>query len=180
MAKYPLLPAEEESRLLDIHIQENFIERVFAYHRLNNLFNNGYSRKRIIEFHTVSKYQILSHSQKHYTELGRMVASIKQFTPAQFKKSYCRLYMEAMKIKATVKKIVNVLQHILGFLKDNLNSEDKKYILRVIDVYRKNRAPLIVPITILRLFITKFNVSYIASQIYLNPHPRELMLKNHS
>ncbi|MEE9443983.1 MAG: DUF523 and DUF1722 domain-containing protein [candidate division Zixibacteria bacterium] len=179
MEKYPFLPVEEEGRLNDIRTRENFIERIFAYYCLDNLFNGGYSGKKIIEFHTVSKYLILSHSQKHYTELGKLVAKIKQYTPAQFKKEYSRLYMEALKIKTTVKKQVNVLQHIFGFLKDYLNSEDKKYLLEVINDYHKNLVPLVVPVTLLKLFILRHGVTYIANQIYLNPHPKELMLRNH-
>jgi uncharacterized protein YbgA (DUF1722 family) len=87
--------------------------------------------------------------------------------------------MEILSVRTTARKNVNVLQHILGFLKKRLTHEEKKDILTVIDDYRRGLVPLIVPVTLIRHYINKFQVEYIRDQIYLNPHPKELMLRNH-
>jgi uncharacterized protein YbgA (DUF1722 family)/uncharacterized protein YbbK (DUF523 family) len=179
MAQYPLLPVEEEGRLHDARLRENFIVRVFAYHRLQNLFNGRYSRGALVKFHTAHKYLLMAHSPKHYRELGQLVARVKQYTPSQMRDKYCALFMECLKVKTTTRKNVNVLHHILGFLKENLSSEDKQDIIRVIEDYRNELAPLIVPITLVRHYVMKHDVEYIKDQIYLNPHPKELMLRNH-
>jgi uncharacterized protein YbgA (DUF1722 family)/uncharacterized protein YbbK (DUF523 family) len=179
MDQYPLLPVEEEGRLNDARLRENFIVRVFAYHRLQNLFNGRYSRGALVKFHTVHKYLLLAHSPKYYGELGQLVARVNQYTPSQIRDKYCALFMECLKVKTTARKNVNVLHHILGFLKTNLASEDKQDIIRVIEDYRNELVPLIVPITLVRHYVMKHDVEYIKDQIYLNPHPKELMLRNH-
>lgn len=176
---HPLLPVEEEGRLNDPRIRENFIERVFAYHRLRQLFAKRYTRGGMVEFHTVNKYLMLAHSPKHYTELGRLVAAIKDYTPNEFRLEYGRLYMEGLTTKATTKKHVNVLQHILGFLKDNLNSDQKERVLSVIEDYRHELIPLIVPLTLIRHYVDLHGNDFIRKQLYLNPHPKELKLRNH-
>ena len=177
--RYPLLPVEEEGRLHDIKIRENFIVRVFAYDRVQNLFENGYQRKDVMEFHTVHKYLLLAHSPKHYSQLGKIVAAIKEYKAEEFAKIYSEMFMDALGFKSTVAKNVNVMQHIMGFLKKHLDAEDRKYILNIIEDYRNELVPLIVPITLIKQFIDKYQIDYIRNQYYLNPHPRELMLRNH-
>ncbi len=179
LRRFPLLPIEEEGRLNDTAIRENFIERVFAYHSLQNLFIGRFSRGKIVQFHTINKYQLLSHSPKHYRELGALVAAIKKQTPDAFRENYSRLYMDTLAVRATARKHVNVLQHILGFLKNDLPADDKKYILDTIEDYRQGLIPLVVPITLIKNFIRKYDIAYIADQTYLNPHPKQLMLRNH-
>jgi uncharacterized protein YbgA (DUF1722 family)/uncharacterized protein YbbK (DUF523 family) len=179
MEQYPLLPVEEEGRLTDARIRENFIERVFAYHTLRRLFDSRFSRRAMVRFHTVNKYLLLSHSPAHYRRLGSLVAAIKDYSPAEFRDEYGKLYMDALAVKSTARKNVNVLQHILGFLKRDLPPDDKTYILGIIEDYRQGLIPLVVPMTLIKNFIRKFRVSYIADQTYLNPHPKELMLRNH-
>ncbi len=179
LARHPLLPVEEEGRLNDARLRENFIERVFAYHRLKTLLAGPFRRGEVVAFHAANKYLILSHSPKHYTLLGRLVADIKKYAPAGFREEYSALFMEAMAVKATPQKNYNVLLHILGFLKDHLTPEDKQYLLGVCDDYRRGLAPLAVPLTLVKLFLTRHDVPYIADQTYLNPHPKELMLRNH-
>lgn len=179
LCQFPLLPVEEEGRLNDAAIRENFIERVFAYHSLEELFKGRFSRGKIVRFHTINKYLLLSHSPKHYRELGSLVAGIKKHAPDTFRETYSRLYMEALAVKTTVRKNVNVLQHILGFMKNDLPAEDKKYVLEVIEDYRQGLVPLVVPITLIKNFIRKYGITYIADQTYLNPHPKQLMLRNH-
>jgi len=179
MEQYPLLPVEEEGRLNDARIRDNFIERVFAYYRLRRLFASGFSRGALVAFHTANKYLILAHSPKHYTLLGRLAAEVKAHRPSEFREKYSALFMEALTIKATPKKHHNVMLHILGYLKTDLEPADKKYILGVLDDYRLGLVPLVVPLTLLRHYVAKQGVTYIADQIYLNPHPKELMLRNH-
>lgn len=178
--RYPLLPVEEEGRLNDPRLRENFIERVFAYNRLRSLFRDDYSRQRVVLFHTVNKYLLLAHSPKHYKSLGALVADVKNYPPAEFREAYSALFMEAMAVRATPSKNVNVLHHILGFLKKSLDPGDKKYVLDVIEDYRAGLVPLIVPLTLIRAYVQKYGVAYIIDQTYLNPHPKELMLRNHA
>ena len=175
----PLLPVEEEGRLNDSRLRENFIVRVFAYHSLQELFKGKFSRGKVVEFHAGNKYLILAHSPAHYKQLGQLTAAISKLPPADFQYKYMNMFMEALKVKTTAKKNVNVLHHILGFLKKHLDSEDKKYLLEVIDDYRQELVPLIVPITLLKNYLHKCDIQYILGQTYLNPHPKELMLRNH-
>ncbi len=178
---HPLLPVEEEGRLNDPIIRENFIERVFAYHNLQQLFAGGhFKRGEVVVFHSANKYLIMSHSNKHYKIMGQLVAAIKKHKPSEFRDLYMQQFMEALAIKATVKKHTNVLQHILGFLKDHLDSRDKQSIIGVIEDYRKGLVPLVVPVTLLGHFVDRFEIEYIANQTYLKPHPKELMLRNHA
>jgi uncharacterized protein YbgA (DUF1722 family)/uncharacterized protein YbbK (DUF523 family) len=175
----PLIPVEEEGRLNDTKIRENFITRVFGFNRLRNLLNNNFSRGSLVRFHTIHKYLLLSHSTKHYQMLGKVVADSGKHPLTQVGQSYSALFMEGLQIKTTTKKNVNVLQHILGYLKKQLISAERQDILNVIDDYHQDLLPLIVPITLLRHYIYKHDVQYIKDQIYLNPHPKELMLRNH-
>ncbi len=179
LGHFPLLPIEEEGRLNDAAIRENFIERIFAYHNLRKLFTGRFSRGKVVRFHTINKYLLLSHSPKQYRELGALVAAIKKYTPGDFRDAYSNLFMDTLSVKTTVRKNVNVLQHILGFMKNDLSPGDKKYILDIIEDYRQGLVPLVVPITLIRNFIRTYDVTYIADQTYLNPHPKQLMLRNH-
>jgi len=174
-----LLPVEEEGRLHDNRLRENFIVRVFAYHRLQSLFRVRFSRSRMVAFHTNEKYLLLAHSPRHYKELGQLVAAIKEYTPAQFKSQYSASYMQALSVKTTVKKNVNVLQHMMGFLRDLLQPPEKQDILRVIEDYRSGIVPLIVPLTLIKHYLQIHDVPYLNGQVYLSPHPKELMLRNH-
>lgn len=175
----PLLPIEEEGRLHDARLRENFIVRVFAYHRLQALFRGTFSRGDVVRFHTAHKFLLLAHSPKQYRELGALVAAVKQHRPAEFRKLYAELFMSALATKTTTKKNVNVLTHVFGFLKEHLTSEQKQSILAVIEDYRNELVPLVVPMTLIRHYVDLLGVDYIADQIYLTPHPKELMLRNH-
>jgi uncharacterized protein YbgA (DUF1722 family) len=177
--QYPLLPVEEEGRLNDARLRENFIVRVFAYDRLRNLFDGRFKRGDVVRFHAGHKYLLLAHSPKHYSEMGRLVAAIAGHKPSEFRDLYCRAFMEALAVKTSTKKNVNVLQHIMGFLKDKLTSAEKADINRVIEDYHRGLVPLVVPLTLVRHYVDKHQVEYIQDQVYLNPSPKELMLRNH-
>jgi uncharacterized protein YbgA (DUF1722 family)/uncharacterized protein YbbK (DUF523 family) len=176
---YPLLPVEDEERLNDAALRENFIVRVFAYHRLKELFSGRFSRNPAVQFHTAHKYLMLAHSPVHYRQLGKLVADIKNMPVHKFRDQYSRVFMEGLQTRSTVKKNVNVLHHILGHLKNVLAAGDKQAILNAIDDYHKSLVPLVVPLTFLRHHVDKHRVEYIQNQVYLFPHPKELMLRNH-
>lgn len=177
---HPLIPVEEEGRLNDPVLRENFIERVFAYHRLQKLMDGRFTVGKLVAFHTAEKYLLLSHSTTHYKELGRLVAGAKSMDPADLRERYVTTFMDALRVRSTVKKNVNVLQHIIGYLPDTITGTERKEILQVIEDYRQGFVPLVVPVTLLRHYVRTHSVEYIANQVYLNPHPKELMLRNHS
>jgi uncharacterized protein YbgA (DUF1722 family)/uncharacterized protein YbbK (DUF523 family) len=179
MQRYSLLPVEEEGRLCDHRLRESFIERVFAHHRLRLLMGSRFDRGRLVKFHTTEKYLILSHSPRHYTLLGRLVAAAKRFPPAELRDRYAALYMEALAVKTTAGKNINVMMHILGFFKERLAAAEKADLLQVIEDYRGGLIPLVVPLTLLKHYVRKFDIEYVRDQVYLNPHPKELMLRNH-
>lgn len=177
---FPLIPVEEEGRLNDLNLRENFIVRVFTYHDLQKVFGNrSFKRREVISFHTRHKLLLMAHSPKHYRALGKLVADIAKLTPGQFKSQYCHDFMAALKLKATSKKNVNVMHHIMGYMKKYLSKVEKEDILTTIEDYRNNLVPLIVPLTLINHYINKFGVEYIRDQSYLKPHPKELMLRNH-
>lgn len=176
---FPHLPIEEEGRLNDPALRDNFIVRVFAYSRLQGLFDGKFDRSEIVRFHTVHKYLLLAHSPKHYKTLGQLVAQIKRYKPENFREKYIETFMQGLFVKSTTRKNANVLQHIMGFLRPHLDAQARADIIKVIDNYRAGLVPLVVPITLIKHYINLFNVEYIKDQVYLDPHPEELMLRNH-
>ncbi|UCD64883.1 MAG: DUF523 and DUF1722 domain-containing protein [Candidatus Zixiibacteriota bacterium] len=176
---FPLLPIEEEGRLNDARLRENFIVRVFSYRRLQNLFDGRFTLARLVRFHTVHKYLLLAHSPKHYKQLGQLVAAARKYALPDLRKEYAGLFMEAFSVKTTAKKNVNVMHHIMGFLKNLLTADRKKDILRSIEDYRNGLVPLVVPLTLIRHYVVIHDIEYVCDQVYLNPYPDELMLRNH-
>ena len=179
LAAFPLLPVEEEGRLHDLGLRENFVERVFAYRRWRDLVESGLTRGRLVAFHTAHKLLLMAHSPKHYAALGRLVADAKAQLPRALESAYGAQFMEALRVPATPKKQVNVLQHILGYLKRDLDAGDKTELLQVIGDYHRGLVPLIVPLTLLKHHLKRIGVPYVLDQVYLEPHPKELMLRNH-
>lgn len=176
----PLIPTEDEGRLTDPGFRENFIVRVFCFSRLKEeLLNRKARSKDIVEFHTRHKFLLLAHSRKHYQALGKIVAEVKDKPWNRVLSSYTLIFMEALILKSTPKKNTDVLMHMMGFLKKNLAKEEKKDIFDAIEDYRNELIPLIVPITLVRHQVKKHNIEYLLNQVYLNPHPKELMLRNH-
>lgn len=177
--RFPLIPVEDEGRLNDPGLRENFIERVFCYRRFQDLLNRVATRQAVVQFHTIHKYLLLAHSQPHYQALGRLVGRAERYPPKGLALRYGEVFMKALAVKATVRKHVNVLQHMFGYLKARLGAQEKIELLGVIDDYHRGLTPLIVPLTLIRHYVQIFDVRYICDQIYLNPHPKELMLRNH-
>jgi uncharacterized protein YbgA (DUF1722 family)/uncharacterized protein YbbK (DUF523 family) len=180
MEHFSLLPAEDEGRLHDPRLRENFIERIFVLKRWRFLLGDKQNRGKLVSFHTQHKLLILSHSPKHSRAMGKLVAAAKNIPPKQLYTQYQELLMEALKLKATVRKNVNVLQHMMGYFKKQLSADEKQELLEVIAQYRKGYTPLIVPITLIKHYVRKYDQSYLRDQVYLNPHPVELKLRNHA
>jgi len=179
MEYFPLLPVEDEGRLSDPGLRENFIERVFVFRRWKDFIHKGGTIKDLISFHTNHKLLVLSHSPRHYRTLGTLVATAKEFKPALLYTEYLSILIEGLRMIATTKKNTNVLQHIMGYFKNQLTQDEKKELMEVIGDYHKGLIPLIVPIVLLRHYVRKYDEPYLKRQHYLNPHPAELMLRNH-
>jgi uncharacterized protein YbgA (DUF1722 family)/uncharacterized protein YbbK (DUF523 family) len=179
MEYFPLLPAEDEGRLHDPGLRENFIERIFALKRWRESLSDKNSKKSLIDFHSRHKLLILAHSPRHYQMMGKLVAEQKNLGVQDVRKQYQDLLLESLKIKATPAKHVNVLQHMMGYFKDQLSADEKKELLELINSYRDGYIPLIVPITLISHYVRKYNEPYLKDQLYLNPHPSELQLRNH-
>ena len=176
---FPALPIEEEGRLQDPVLRENFIERVFAYDRLRALFDGRWTLNGLIAFHTAHKMALLAHSTAAYHELGRLVASGKELPRPELRRRYEALFMKTMARPATAARHTNVLMHMAGHLKKRLDDASRRELADCIDEYRRELVPLVVPLTLLRHHVRAHHVAYLAGQTYLEPHPRELMLRNH-
>lgn len=178
MDHFPLLPVEDEGRLHDPVLRENFITRIFVLRR----WREAAARKRLgslVEFHTRHKLLLLAHSERHYRALGKLVAQARQYPAGELFAAYEQGLMTALACKPTVKKQVNVLLHLLGYFKKVLSPAEKAELLELIDQYHREYVPLLVPLTLLNHYVRKYNDAYLAGQYYLQPHPVELKLRNH-
>ncbi len=179
MEHFPLLPIEEEGRLHDPKLRDNFIEQIFTLKRWREVLAKKENRGNLVGFHTQHKLLVLSHSPNHYQFMGKLVAKAKEMPLKELFQQYQALLMEALKLKTTPKKNSNVLMHMVGYFKEQLSSDEKKELLEVIDHYRQEYIPLIVPITLIQHYVRKYDQPYLKQQVYLNPHPLELQLRNH-
>ena len=170
----PLLPCEEEGRLNDLHLRENFVERVYVYSRWKQLAEEGITAQKLVQFHSRHKFIILSHNQKKYRELGQLMSNIPKNDLDAFANNYISQVMAVLKKPATRKNHINVLQHLQGYLRPNLDGDDKKELLQAIETCRTKDGPLTVPRTLLRHYFRKFPDEYIARSYYLQPYPDEL------
>jgi len=179
MEHFPLFPVEDEGRLHDPGLRENFIERIFTLKRWREVLGKKKKRGNIVDFHSKHKLLILSHSPKHYQMMGKLVAQAKDLRLKELYQQYQTLLMGSLQLKTTTKKNANALQHTMGYFKEQLSSDEKQELLEVIDHYRKEYIPLIVPITLIHHYVRKYNQPYLRQQVYLNPHPLDLQLRNH-
>lgn len=177
--RFPLLPVEDEGRLHDPGLRENFIERVFVYKRWKEFTASNRTPGGLVSFHTAHKLLVMSHSTKHYSALGKLVADPKRYKRDELFQKYFGTLMEGLQLLATVRKNTNVLQHMAGYFKKQLSVDEKQELQEVITNYHKELVPLIVPITLLQHYVRKYNAGYLKQQAYLNAHPLELMLRNH-
>lgn len=172
---FPLVPAEEDGRLNDSSLKENFIERIFARH--DWLTNYEESAKFLYYFQTKYKYTLMAHSPQKQKDLGKLIADVTKDNIKEVIKEYENLFMEAMGEIATTKKHTNVLHHIMGYFKNDITSDEKQELVELIENYHNGLLPLIVPVTLLNHFVRKYKESYLEGQHYLNYHPMELMLR---
>jgi uncharacterized protein YbgA (DUF1722 family)/uncharacterized protein YbbK (DUF523 family) len=177
MEHFPLLPVEEEGRLNDPALRENFIERIFTLARWREILSARKNRGGLIEFHTGHKMMILSHSTSYYRDMGRMVAQSKEIPIKELFARYEESLLKALKLMATTKKNTNVLMHMMGYFKRNLSADEKDELLQIIDFYRNGLVPLVVPLTLINHYVRKYDQPYLRQQFYLNPHPAELQLR---
>jgi len=180
MRRFPLLPLEEDGRLHDMGLRENFIERVFVYRRWTYLLDTNPTPAGVVAFHTAHKLTMMAHSPEYYQKMGRLVAQAGDLPWAELVERYGHLLMEGLKVMTTTGRHVNVLQHLMGYLKDFLDQHDRAELLGVIQDYQRELVPLIVPVTLLRHHLNRNAVpEWVHKQVYLRPYPKELMLRNH-
>src|SRR4029077_7975293 len=173
---FPHLPIEEEGRLNDARLRESFIERVFAYHRLQSLWATRWTLRSLIAFHTANKMSLLAHDEPGYRRLGRLVATAKSLPRAELRQRYEAGFMTVLEKLATPGRRVNVMTHMLGHFRHRFETLARQELLGVIDDYRRGLVPLIAPLTLVRHYVRTLRVEYLLGQTYLDPHPKELML----
>jgi uncharacterized protein YbgA (DUF1722 family)/uncharacterized protein YbbK (DUF523 family) len=180
MSTLPLLPVEEDGRLNDAGLRENFVERIFAYHRWQLFRESMPGRGDLVRFHTQHKLQLLSHGREGYGACGRLVAEMKGRRLDSVLDEYGTLFMTTLRRRATVRRHADVLYHVLGYLKRHIDAADRAEMVALIERYRQQQVPLIVPITLLHHHIGRHAVhDWLPAQTYLAPYPQELMLRNH-
>lgn len=180
MARFPLLPVEDEESLHDPQIRENFIERLFTLRRWREILAKKWTLAGLMHFHTWHKLLLLAHSPGHYRLMGRLVAGGKERSAPELADRYQTLLLEALKLQATNKKQANVLQHILGYFKKVLSAAEKRELLELIDAYRRGGLPLLTPLALINHYVRKYDQDYLQEQYYLHPHPLELLLRFHA
>jgi uncharacterized protein YbgA (DUF1722 family)/uncharacterized protein YbbK (DUF523 family) len=174
----PELPIEEEGRLMDPGLRENFITRVFTMSRWRALITAGLTKQSLLEFHTRHKFLILAHDEVTYRELGKILSNLREPGLDLIADEYLKLLMQGLRHPASPGKHANVLMHIMGFIKDRMSAAEKEELLDLIEAHRLELVPIIVPITLLNHFLRVYPHDYIDKQYYLEPNPRELMLRN--
>jgi len=175
----PLLPVEEEGRLHDPRLRENFLERVYAYRRVHDLFAGAWRTRDLVAFHTREKYLVLAHSPDAYRSLGRLVARASSLPRETVAREYAAGFLGALATIATPGRHANVLQHILGFFRRRLGADERRRLLSAIEDYRRSFVPLVVPVTMLRHYAELLGEPYVTAQTYLSPHPKELRLRTY-
>lgn len=180
MDRFPFLPVEDEGRLNDPRLRERFIEHVFVYWRWRQLEKQGPDVGALVDFHSRHKLLLMAHSPELYKEMGQYVAHAKSYPPEEILPGYLRLLDRAMRTPTTIAKHVNVMHHMLGYFKQELSADEKQEFLDIVEKYRQGYVPLIVPVTLMNHFVRKYREPYLGHQIYLNPHPVELKLRNHA
>jgi len=177
--RLPNLPVEEEGRLNDPRLRENFVSQVFSFRRWRYLLEDGLTRRRIMEFHERHKFLLMAHQQEGTRLLGNRLGRADKSAPAtEIAEKYFGSFCDVMRHTPTRRNHTNVLQHLAGYFSDQLGSDDRAELAEVIGRYRQEMIPLIVPVTLIRHYVRKFSVEYLKDQIYLAPHPDELNLLN--
>lgn len=177
--RWPLLPVEEDGRLNDPQLRESFLHRVFAYHRARSLFASAWTLGDLVRFHTREKMLLLAHDPATYRRLGALVAGAKGRPRDEIAEDYLAGFMGGLSRVATAGSHFNALEHVVGFFKRLLGPAEKRELLQLMDDFRRRFVPLAVPLTLVRHYVTSFQIAYLRDQTYLASHPRELMLQVH-
>lgn len=180
MEHFPLVPVEEDGRLHDIHLRENFIEAIFTLRRWRETLADKRTLDGLVSFHTRHKLLLMAHSPKHSRAMGKLVAQGKNTPLDQLFQEYEAQLVAALRLKATIAKNCDVLQHMMGYFKKVLSADEKKELLEIIQDYRQGLVPLIVPVTLINHYVRKYDQAYLGDQAYLQPHPLALKLRNHA
>jgi len=175
---YPYLPLEEEGRLNDPWLKENFLMQIFAYKDLHEFLNKNPSINELVEFHTSYKYLIYAKSQEFYKELGNIVANHKKEPIEKILDEYKDSFLKAINEKSTINKTYNVLLHIFGYFKKHISKEEKELLLITMDEYKDGIVPLITIVKMFNIFIGRYDMEYLKKQKFLNPYPKELALRS--
>jgi len=178
MQAMPWLPVEEEGRLNDPMLRENFIERIFVYYRWQRMIEKGLSVSALMEFHQRHKFILLAHEEVEYRKLGPLIASVTKQNLHDIADEYLQRLMTMLKARSSRKRHTNVLMHVMGYLKNKIGGDDKQEMIEVMDNYRLGKVPLIVPVTLMKHHLRKYPDEYIDKQYYMMPYPEELMLRN--
>jgi len=177
---FPLLPIEEEGRLNETIMLENFIERIFGYRRWKALVRaKRITRETIVDFHVRHTYLLLAHSRTHYAILEKLISAADQYTPSNLARHYGKEFMDTLTVKSTVQKHVKVLQRLAGHLKKHLHATEQAELENTIADYHRKLTPRKIPLMHIQHIVRKLTVSSLMNQVYLNPHPQELILRNH-
>jgi uncharacterized protein YbgA (DUF1722 family)/uncharacterized protein YbbK (DUF523 family) len=180
MQRFPQLPVEEEGRMQDPRLRENFVTRVFAYQRWGQMAEQQITRAGLQQFHARHKFLLVAHSQLGTRRVGHLLGHPEQFPDEQaWAAAYLEGFTEVMRRTPTRRGHTNVLQHLAGYVSDHLDRDEREELTEMIEQYRRGFLPLIVPVTLIRHYVRKFQVPYLLDQVYLSPHPHELMLLNH-
>lgn len=180
MERFPTLPCEDEGRLHDPDLRENFIERVFTLWRFRTTLKATPTLAALMTFHAQNKFLIQAHHESLMREMGRELAALPPSKARTHIPVYEAKLMRALKLLATVRKHTNILQHMAGYLRGKADEADRQELADIIAWYHDGLIPLIVPVTLLRHYITKHDITYLKDQYYLTPHPMELKLRNHA
>ena len=173
----PLLPVEEEGRLRDPRLRENFFERVYGHRRVRTFFASDWRPRDLVRFHAREKLLLLSHDPARCRELGRLVAEAGRHPREELARRYREVFMQALGSKASIKRQVNTLQHVAGFFKRSLAASEKAELVEVISDFRRGLAPLAVPLALLNHHAARLGDAWLSGQSYFQPHPKELRLR---
>ncbi len=180
MERFPLLPVEEEGRLHDPSLRENFVERIFTLKRYRERIRNARSLKPLMDFHADHKYLLMAHSPERVRSMGRLLAESKPSSAKDIIKTYEQQLLETLQLHTSIARHINVLQHITGYLKNELTADEKQEFSDILEEYRNGNLPLVAPVVMIRHYVRKYSQPYLNTQVYLYPHPLEMQLRNHA
>jgi uncharacterized protein YbgA (DUF1722 family)/uncharacterized protein YbbK (DUF523 family) len=179
MDHFPLIPVEDDGRLRNPLIRENFIDQVFTLKNWRDMHSRRLCVGNVVDFHSRNKLVLMAHSPRHLKQMGAMVAGGKRMGCALLYLEYEKLLLAALRLKTTVKKHFNVMMHMLGYFRKQLTGDEKQELLEVMEHYKQSLVPLVVPLTLFKHYVRKYDQPYLEQQTYLTPHPIDLKLRNH-